>query len=110
MRLMERCKRTVTLYPPKGGAVFEEDEEYRYDRTRAVQIRAVVQPMSGSVAAMLYGQAVSQHLRLLYDGSVELSTGMGACIDTAEDADYRVSEPPQRWMGLWSVVLTRNKA
>ena len=113
MRLREREKRTVTLKPPATpeNKYLANANLYRFDNEKAVQVRAVVQPLSGHTAAMIYGQTISQKLRMLYDGDETLAVGMGVCVEVATDApcDYRIEDMPARWLapqhGHWNAVL-----
>lgn len=111
---MQKNKRTVTVKPPKPAESRYEPAAalYRFDNEKAVVIDAVIQPLSGHTAATVYGQAMSQKLRLLYDGDETLIVGMGVCVEAAADApcDYRIEDMPAKWRsaggGHWNAVLT----
>ena len=108
MRLLERNKQTLTLKPPMEKLKYNPQEHlYRFDGSKAVSIRAVVQPMSGYTAAQLYGTTIHLKRRLLYDGETLLTLGMGVCVDVPHDqpCDYRIEETPAKWSGHWNAVL-----
>jgi len=101
MRLLEREKRTVTLKPAttRTNKYTNTERLYRYDDASAQTIRAVVQPLSGHTAALVYGQGIGLRKRLLYDGEAAITLGMGVCVDVDATApcDYRVEEPPAHY-------------
>lgn len=93
MRLREADKRPVTVKRP--GA--ELDDLYTWGAGK--EIRAVIQPLTGTAAAQIYGETRSQARLMLYDGPEKLEAGMGVCVDVDGGAscDYRIAEPPQVW-------------
>jgi len=101
MRLLEREKRTVTLKAAvtRTNKYTDTERLYRYDNTSAQAIRAVVQPLSGHTAALVYGQGIGLRKRMLYDGEATVALGMGVCVDVDASApcDYRVEELPTRY-------------
>jgi hypothetical protein len=111
MRLLESAKRTVTVKPPKvsTNAYNSDDRKYRFDDEGAIEIRAVIQPMSGHVAAQIYGTEITNKRRMLYDGQETVSLGMGVCVDVDADSpcDYRIEDLPSVYgNGIHSAVLT----
>ncbi len=94
MRLLEKNKQSITLRPKTGGT----DVPIWGAGTST---RAVIQPLSGSVAAQIYGEKVSKMKLLLYDGTEHLTEGMGVCVEVAGDqpCDYFIKAPPEGWSG-----------
>ena len=109
MRLLEREKRTLTIKPAvtRTNKYTNTERLYRYDDTGAQTIRAVVQPLSGHTAALVYGAGIGQRKRLLYDGDAALALGMGVCVDVDATApcDYRIEDLPGRQSGVLNAVL-----
>lgn len=93
MRLQESRKQTVTLRPLLGG-----DDVPNWGA--GTQIRAVIQPLSGSIAANMYGEKLNRMKLVLYDGGTPLNEGMGLCVDVAgaEPCDYRIISA-EGWAG-----------
>ena len=81
MRLREREKRDVQLRPFTG---LDEDV---YTFGEGVHVRAAIYPISGQLAAQVYGERVSQMRWMLYDGPVRLEVGMGVAL---HDGMYRI--------------------
>ena len=109
MRLLERDKRVLTIKSAVANTnKYNANERlYRFDGTSAQNIRAVVQPLTGHTAALVYGMEINKRKRLLYDGSVVLVLGMGVCVDVASTAqcDYRIEDLPGQQAGIQSAVL-----
>ena len=107
--MLESAKRAVTVKPPKisTNAYNSDDRKYRFDDDGAFEIRAVIQPMSGHVAAQIYGMEITNKRRMLYDGPEEITLGMGVCVDTDGPCDYRVEELPSLYgNGIRNAVIT----
>ena len=77
MRLREREKRDVLLRAFTG---LDEDV---YTFGEGVHVRAAIYPISGQLAAQVYGERVSYMCRMLYDGPVRLEVGMGVALKAA---------------------------
>ena len=80
MRLLERSKQPVTVYPFEGVA----DDAYAWGP--GVVIRAAVYPASQKLERCISGERVKASQLLLYDGGVRLKTGMGVAIGGGEPA------------------------
>ncbi len=109
MRLLERDKRTLTIKSAivNTNKYTSNERLYRFDGTSAQNILAVVQPLTGHTAALVYGQGITQRRRMLYDGLAALSLGMGVCVDVDASApcDYRIEDLPARTGEIWNAVL-----
>lgn len=75
MRLMERCKREVTLRACEGL----DDDVYRWGEART--IRAAVYPGRQQIDGKLYGDRANETMILLYDGAQALTLGAGVSLD-----------------------------
>ena len=75
MRLREQDKRNAPVSMPAGM----RDDVYAWGE--AVAIRAAVYPMEQSAETRVYGDSVKDMRLMLYDGSEELSVGMGVSLD-----------------------------
>lgn len=87
MRLREADKRDVTLKPtgtPQDGV---------YTWGEGIAIRAVIRPLTGTIAAQMYGDKLSQTRLMLYEGPELLALGMGLCVEVPGEAscDYRIT-------------------
>jgi hypothetical protein len=85
VRLQESRKQIVTLRPLLGG-----DDAPIWGA--GTVIRAVIQPLSGQIAANLYGERLTRMKLLLYDGVEVFTEGAGVCVEAAGTAscDYRI--------------------
>lgn len=83
MRLRERDKRSVTVFPWTGT------DEDAYAWGEGTVIRAAVYPLGESLSAELFGDRAQDKKLLLCDGSTTLSVGMGVSLGGGAP-DYRI--------------------
>jgi len=100
MRLLEQMIRSVTVKPAAAAAAYQQDDRlYRFDDSRAFEIRTALQPLTEKPDAAVYGETPTARLLMLYDGGETLDEGMGVCVETdaSTACDYRISEMPRRY-------------
>lgn len=92
MRLRERDKRVVVLRVP-----LPHDDLYIWQGP-GLAVRAAVYPLSGQLAAQMYGDKLTQMRLMLYDGPETIRPGLGVCVDVpgTQSCDYRVVSV-ERW-------------
>ena len=83
-------KRMQTVYLRHKAASVRADK-VTYTET-PTEISASLQPITGAVAAQMYGTELSKTLLLLADPSVVIEEGMGVCVEVpaVEAPDYKV--------------------
>jgi hypothetical protein len=86
--LMLSRMRTVALRRRKQVV---RDDESGYE-TACTLLPATVQPLTGAVAAQMYGERLSMTKLLLAAPDAAMEVGMGVCVDVApsQPPDYRV--------------------
>ena len=75
MRLRERDKRAVTLYPFTGM----DEDVYTWGKGQVV--RAALYPAGTALASQVYGETVTDSRLMLSDGDVKLEVGIGVSLD-----------------------------
>lgn len=107
MPLRWRKGRRVTVREPLPPPIYSDLTSPAFGLVGR-EIRAVIQPLSGSTAATLYGEE-SVHMRLMLTTDAQpLREGMGVCVDRRDGAcDYRVAAPPERWGTHQRAVLKK---
>ena len=102
--LRRKDLRTVTVYPLAELPVIDADAAGPvYDLTQGVAIEATVQPMSGAVAAAMWGREVSARRLMLCPTSPVILPGQGVQLD-ADVPEWQV-ESVQAWRAHQRVVL-----
>lgn len=99
MRLMESRKQTLTLRLRAGGTDVPAWGP-------GISLRTVVQPLTGSLAAQMYGLKVQTMRLMLYDGGIPLGIGMGVCLEVSgtDPCDYQIIDA-QAWAGHQRATL-----
>lgn len=99
--------RRVTVKQPLPAPVFGDMAVPAFE-SAGTTITATVQPMSGSIAAQLYGEERALMKLLLTNSQTALNEGMGVCLEDAAGAcDYRIAAPVERWGTHQRAVLKR---
>lgn len=99
--------RLVAVKRQLAPAVSAQDESPLFEQG-GQSVAAVLQPMSGSVDAAVYGEQAAHMLLMLTQSDMPFEPGMGVCVDGADGAcDYRVAAPPEKWRGHTRLALKR---